>query len=347
MRRASRHERAGYFQRPAPQRSQKLFASLCIGGESWRPIRSNWHIDAIVYQLERIRKGEINRLIINLPPRYLKSIIASVTFPAFLLGQNPRRRIICVSYGAELAAKHAGDCRAVMQADWYRGAFSGTQIARVFDSDIHTTLRGFRKTTSVGGTLTGLGGDLIIIDDPQKATDAQSQALRDQANQWFSNSLLSRLDNKERGAIIVVMQRVHLNDLTGYVLENSGDWTVLSLPAIAETDERIPIGNDKFHIRKVGEALHPEYESLKTLNRLRREMGSELFQAQYQQAPVPSGGAMIRKQWLRYYDTPPERTSRMRIIQSWDCAGKEGALNSWSVCTTWLIVDKRDYYLWT
>lgn len=305
----------------------------------------NWHIDAIVYQLERIRRGEINRLIINVPPRYLKSIMASVAFSAFLLGQDPRRRIICLSYGAELAAKHAGDCRAVMQSNWYRWAFSGTQISRVSDSDIHTTLRGFRKTTSIGGTLTGLGGDLIIIDDPQKATDAQSQALRDQANQWFSNSLLSRLDNKERGAIIVVMQRVHLNDLTGYVLENSDDWTVLSLPAIAETDERIQIGNDKFHIRKVGEALHPEYESLKTLNRLRREMGSELFQAQYQQAPVPSGGAMIRKQWLRYYDTPPERTSRMRIIQSWDCAGKEGALNSWSVCTTWLIVDKRDYYL--
>jgi hypothetical protein len=307
----------------------------------------NWHINAIIYQLQRVRNGEINRLIINLPPRYLKSIIASVAFPAFLLGQDPRRRIICVSYGAELAAKHAGDCRAIMQSNWYREAFSGTQILRVSDSDIHTTLRGFRKTTSVGGTLTGLGGDLIIIDDPQKATDAQSQALRDQANQWFSNSLLSRLDNKERGAIIVVMQRVHLNDLTGYVLENSDNWTVLSLPAIAETDERIPIGNDKFHIRKVGEALHPEYESLKTLNRLRREMGSELFQAQYQQAPVPSGGAMIRKQWLRYYDTPPERTSRMRIIQSWDCAGKEGALNSWSVCTTWLIVDKRDYYFWT
>lgn len=305
----------------------------------------NWHIDAIVYQLERIRRGEINRLIINLPPRYLKSIMASVAFSAFLLGQDPRRRIICLSYGAELAAKHAGDCRAVMQSNWYRWAFSGTQISRVSDSDIHTTLRGFRKTTSVGGTLTGLGGDLIIIDDPQKATDAQSQALRDQANQWFSNSLLSRLDNKERGAIIVVMQRVHLNDLTGYVLENSDDWTVLSLPAIAETDERIQIGNDKFHIRKVGEALHPEYESLRTLNRLRREMGSELFQAQYQQAPVPSGGAMIRRQWLRYYDTPPERTSRMRIIQSWDCAGKEGAANSWSVCTTWLVVDKRDYYL--
>lgn len=305
----------------------------------------NWHIDAIVYQLERIRNGETNRLIINLPPRYLKSIIASVAFPAFLLGQNPRRRIICVSYGAELAAKHAGDCRAVMQSGWYRRAFSGTHISRVCDSDIHTTLRGFRKTTSVGGTLTGLGGDIIIIDDPQKATDAQSQALRDHANQWFSNSLLSRLDNKERGAIIIVMQRVHLNDLTGYVLENSGDWTVLSLPAISEMDERIQIGDDRFYIRQVGEALHPGYESLKTLNKLRREMGSELFQAQYQQAPVPSGGAMIRKQWLRYYDTPPERTSRMRVIQSWDCAGKEGAANSWSVCTTWLTVDRRDYYL--
>ena len=151
----------------------KRFLHRCVlAGNPGSQFVPNWHIDAIAYQLERIRRGEINRLIINLPPRYLKSIIASVTFPAFLLGQDPRRRIICVSYGAELAAKHAGDCRAVMQSNWYRGAFSGTQISRVSDSDIHTTLRGFRKTTSVGSALTGLGGDLIIIDDPQKATDA-------------------------------------------------------------------------------------------------------------------------------------------------------------------------------
>jgi predicted phage terminase large subunit-like protein len=308
-------------------------------------LRYNWHIAAIAYQLERVWRGDINRLIINLPPRYLKSVIASVAFPAFVLGHDPKRRIICLSYGSELAAKHAADCRAVMLSDNFRMAFPETQISRIADSDIHTSQRGFRKTTSVGGTLTGLGGDLIIIDDPQKATDAQSSSLRDQANHWFSNTLLSRLDNKERGAIIVVMQRVHLNDLTGYIAETSDGWTVLSLPAIAEVEERVQVGDDEFHIRQPGEALHPEYESLETLRKLCREMGSELFQAQYQQAPVPTGGAMIRRHWLRYYDAPPERTSHMRLIQSWDCAGKEGAANSWSVCTTWLIVDKRDYYL--
>jgi predicted phage terminase large subunit-like protein len=163
-------------------------------------------------------------------------------------------------------------------------------------------------------------------------------------NQWFSNTLISRLDNKEKSAIIVVMQRVHLGDLTGYLTETSDRWTVLSLPAIAEVDERIQIGDSKFHHRRAGKALHESYESLATLEKLRREMGTEAFNAQEQQAPVPPGGAMIQRRWLRYYDTPPERSSSARIIQSWDCAGKEGAQNSWSVCTTFLH-DRDNYYL--
>ncbi|ABE61679.1 Phage uncharacterized protein-like protein [Nitrobacter hamburgensis X14] len=304
----------------------------------------NYHIDAIAYQLERIRRGDINRLIINLPPRYLKSIITSVAFPAFLLGHDPRRRIICLSYGAELAAKHAADCRAIMMSNWYRRAFPQMIVSRTADSNIYTSGQGFRKTSSVGGALTGLGGDLFIIDDPQKPVDAQSQPLRDQLNQWFSNTLVSRLDNKEKSAIIVVMQRVHLGDLTGYLTESSDRWTVLSLPAIAEVDERIQIGDSRYYERHAGEALHEKYESLATLEDLRREMGTEAFSAQDQQAPVPPGGAMIQRRWLRYYDVPPEGSSSARIIQSWDCAGKEGAQNSWSVCTTWL-VDKGKYYL--
>lgn len=304
----------------------------------------NYHINAIAYQLERIRRGEINRLIINLPPRYLKSIITSVAFPAFLLGHDPKRRIICLSYGAELAAKHAADCRAIIMSDWYRRAFPQMIVSRTADSNIYTSRQGFRKTTSVGGALTGLGGDLFIIDDPQKPVDAQSQPLRDQMNQWFSNTLISRLDNKEKSAIIVVMQRVHLGDLTGYLTETSDRWTVLSLPAIAEVNERIQIGDSRFYDRRAGEALHEKYESLATLEEIRREMGTEWFNAQEQQAPVPPGGAMIQRRWLRYYDTLPERSSNARIIQSWDCAGKEGAQNSWSVCTTWLH-DLGNYYL--
>jgi predicted phage terminase large subunit-like protein len=305
----------------------------------------NWHIDAIAYQLQRVRAGEITRLIINLPPRYLKSLTVSVIFPAFLLGHNPRLKIFGISYGTELSAKHAADFRAIVESAPYRRAFSNMRISRAAESDVYTTRRGFRKSTSVNAALTGLGGDMFIIDDPQKPVDAQSETQRNSTTQWFSNTLRSRLDNKETGVIILVMQRVHLLDLTGYLTENSDEWTVLSLPAIAEVDEQVPIGPGKFYHRRAGEALHPGYESLATLERLRNEVGSEVFAAQYQQTPVPPGGAMIRKQWLRYYDVAPERTYRTKVIQSWDTAAKNGAQNDWSVCTTWLLHDKHFYLL--
>jgi predicted phage terminase large subunit-like protein len=218
------------------------------------------------------------------------------------------------------------------------------RIKRVEGGDVETTMAGFRKATSIGAALTGLGGHLFIIDDPIKAVDAQSDALRNSVNDWFSSTLLSRLDNKATGAIIVVMQRVHLDDLTGHVLEKGGDWTVLNLPAIADVDEQVPIGDGLFHLRCAGEALHPEYESVAILEGLRKEMGSDDFAAQYQQSPVPPGGAMIKSEWIRYYETLPERTYGTKIIQSWDTAAKDGAHNDWSVCTTWMI-HEGVYYL--
>jgi predicted phage terminase large subunit-like protein len=306
---------------------------------------TNWHLEAIAYRLDQVRRGEITRLIINLPPRSLKSVMVSVAFPAFLLGHDPRRKIFGISYGADLAAKHASDFRSIVESVWYRRSFSAMQIARTADSDLFTTARGFRRATSISATLTGLGGDCFIIDDPLKPIDAQSDTQRNHLNGWFSSTLMSRLDNKVTGSIIVVMQRVHLNDLTGYLLENSGGWTVLNLPAIAETREEIEVGPGRLHLRQAGEALHPEREPLSALELLRHELGSDIFAAQYQQAPVPPGGAMIRREWLRYYDRPPERTSRTKIIQSWDTAAKDGAQNDWSVCTTWMLADKNYYLL--
>lgn len=308
------------------------------------PFLQNWHIEAVLYQLRRVMRGEVTRLIINLPPRYLKSIMTSVVFPAYLLGHEPHRRIICLSYGADLADKHASDFRSIVQSHWYRRAFSKMQITRALESEVHTTRRGFRKATSVYGPLTGLGGDVFIIDDPQKAVDAQSDTQRNGVNDWFSTTLRSRLDNKATGIIIVVMQRVHLHDLSGYLLENGGEWTHLNLPAIAEADERVPIGDNAFHLRRAGEALHPAHEPLDVLERLRAEIGSEVFAAQYQQTPVPPGGAMIKRHWIRYYDKAPDRTYRTKIIQSWDTAAKAGSSNDWSVCTTWLVQNK-DFYL--
>jgi predicted phage terminase large subunit-like protein len=270
--------------------------------------------------------------------------LVSVAFPAFLLAHEPRHRIFAISYGSELSSKHASDFRSIVESPWYQRTFYHMRIARSLEDEVWTTARGFRKSTSVYGTLTGLGGDIFIIDDPQKPVDTQSDIQRNRLNQWVSNTLMSRLDNKEKGIIIVVMQRIHLNDLSGYLME-SGGWTVLSLPAIAEQDETIAIGDNEFHVRRAGEALHPELESLESLKKLQRKMVSDDFAAQYQQSPVPPGGAMIRREWLRYYEKPPERTYRAKIIQSWDTASKDGAQNDWSVCTTWLVVDNCYYLL--
>jgi hypothetical protein len=271
--------------------------------------------------------------------------MSSVAFPAFLLGHDPRRRIFGISYGSDLAAKHAIDFGVIVNSPWYRRIFSGMRIARTADSNFYTTARGFRMATSVNAALTGMGGDCMILDDPQKPEDAQSEALRTQTNQWYTGTLISRLDNKQTGIIILVTQRIHLNDLTGYLLETSDDWSVLSLAAIAEADENIEIGEGLFHHRRAGEALHPEHESLASLEKLRREMGPDAFLAQCQQAPVPAGGAMIKRPWIVRYDVPPDRKTGCKIIQSWDTAAKNGAQNDWSVCTTWLLQDESFYLL--
>ena len=146
---------------------RKTFAAVAPGD----PFKPNWHIEAIAYALERVARGELKRLIILIPPRHLKSICASVAFPAWQLGRDPTQRIICVSYAANVAADFANDCRIVMQSGWYRRAFPATRIdpKKNTENEFKTTRRGSRFATSTGGVLTGLGGDIIIIDDPIKS----------------------------------------------------------------------------------------------------------------------------------------------------------------------------------
>lgn len=260
-----------------------------------------WHIEAIARQLERVRLGEIKRLIINMPPRSLKSIASSVAFPAFILGHDPSKRIVCVSYSGDLAKKHSNDFRAVIEARWYRSVYPGTRIGpfKNTENEIELTARGFRLATSVGGTLTGRGGDIAIIDDPLKPDDALSDSRRNAANQWFTNTLLSRLDDKRFGAIVVVMQRVHIDDLTGFLLQQSDKWEVLNLPAIAYCDEIVPIWGERSYHRNMGEALSPEREPLDVLEEMKLQIGSDAFSAQYQQQPAPPGGAMVKRHWVK------------------------------------------------
>jgi len=295
----------------------------------------SWHLRAICHRLKAVELGGA-RLIVNVPPRSLKSITISVAYVAWRLGQDPRLNFVCVSYSSDLALKHARDCRELMQSDWYRGIFPATVIARAAEHDFETTAGGGRFSTSVGGTLTGRGGDIIIIDDPIKPDEAASASVRAHVNEWYGSTLYSRLDDKVRGSIILVMQRVHEEDLSGHLLETS-DWDHLCLPAIAETDELVPIGENDFHHRLAGEALQPSREPVDSLERLRREMGSAPFSAQYQQAPVPAGGLLVERNWLQRYSKAPEKLPGDTVVQSWDCASKDGALNDYSACVTALV----------
>jgi predicted phage terminase large subunit-like protein len=282
------------------------------------------------------------------PPRYLKSLLGSVAFPAWCLGRQPGKQILCVSYAQDLADKLARDCRRIMISDWYQGTFPTRLSAqRQAVPEFDTTALGCRLATSVGGVLTGRGADLIIIDDPLKPEEALSQTQRRAANEWFDHTLYSRLNDKREGAIVLIMHRLHEDDLVGHVLGQE-DWEIVRFPAIAEDDEAFVVetvwGQRRF-TRRPGEALHPEREPPEMLEQIRRTIGEYNFAGQYQQAPAPQGGGMVKATWFGNY-APNERPDKFdRIVQSWDTANKATELSDFSVCTTWGIKGKDLYLL--
>ena len=307
-----------------------------------RHFHVGWHHEAIVDHLLLAATHQIDRVVINLPPRSAKSTIVSVALPAFLLGQDPTRRIVVVSYNQDLALHFSRQTRQVMQSEWYRRLFPATNISmRAAEGYLHTAFGGFRKATSVGGAFTGRGGDLIIIDDPLKADDAYSAAARQSLIVWASATLPSRLDEKVDGAMILVQQRQHEDDLAGHWIRNQ-QCLVLSLPAIAEIDESFVLSRNptRWHHRKAGELLDPVREPQHVLDSLKREMGTAAFLAQYQQAPVPIDGEVVKPSWFRTYDLLP---GGGELVFSVDTASKAGLRNDWSVVTIWRIVQNRAY----
>ena len=252
------------------------------GGE---PLCWNWHLDAIAHKLDRIECGESRRTLINLPPRNAKSKTISVIWVAWMLGRDPTLNFVCVSYSNELSGKMARDCRAIMDASWYRELFPGTLLSRSRSAsfDFETTRGGGRLATSVTGTLTGRGGDIIILDDVIKPEEANSETTRNAVNDWFQSTLASRLNDKATGAILCIMQRLHQYDLSGMLLEKGG-WDHLSLPAIATKEESIILARGGVHHRRVDDVLHPEREPLDVLEELKASMGSLAFTAAARQA---------------------------------------------------------------
>ncbi len=295
----------------------------------------NWHLDAIAFELERIQTGANRRLLVTIPPRNLKSTAISVAWVAWMLGHDPRQNFVCVSYSNELSGKLARDCLNIMQSHWYRELFPSTIISarRSASVDFETTRGGGRLATSITGTLTGRGGDTIVIDDPIKPDEAHSITTRTAVNHWFRSTLASRLNDKASGAIITVMQRLHQGDLAGVLLE-AGAWHHLCLPAIARQDEQIRLGRDRVYLRPEGAVLHPAREPLHVLMQQKASMGSADFEAQYQQEPVPAFGLFVKSEWLGIYGHDFDPKSAGRIVQSLDTATKDGIANDFSVCVT-------------
>ena len=308
----------------------------------------NWHLELIAQSLEDVAYGNCKRLIINVPPRHLKSHSASIAFPAWFLGHFPEKQVACVSYGQDFSDTLARHSRRLMDSSFYQALFD-TRISRKRDTvaDFETTKGGFRYSTSVTGGFTGRGADVIVIDDPLKADEALSDARRKSVNEWYNNTLRSRLNRQEKGAIIIVMQRLHVDDLVAHV-QNSEDWRVLSFSAIAEEDEayetRSPYQTFRFR-RKEGDILQPSLTPTHVLHSIRSGMTEYNFAAQYQQNPQPPAGNIVLREWLNFY-TPDERPEAFdTILQSWDTAVTDTDLANFSVCTTWGIKGRKAYLI--
>lgn len=312
----------------------KVFKTLNPGTE----YKHNWHIDAIAHVLVQCHEGQVLRQAIFQPPRTLKSICTSVAFVAWVLGHNPGKSFICLSYSQDLALDLALKFRVIVESDWYQTLFPRLQFTKMTDANCITTQGGGRLATSIGGTFTGKGADMIILDDPLKAEDAHSETARKNVLTWYTNTLLSRFDDPGNGVLILVMQRLHEEDLAGAVTQ---DWSRLILPAQATEDQSIPIGSDQVHTFKKGDLLHAARLNQDYLDQMKKEIGSLAYSAQYQQDPLPVEGNLVKREWLHYYDELPKLECR-NIVQSWDVAAT--LTGDYSVCTTWLVY-KNHYYL--
>ena len=315
---------------------QSCFAIL----EPGSTLNLNWHHYTMAHYFELVMNGSINLLIIVAPPRTLKSLMASVAFPTYVLGRDPTKRVVGISYGADLQIGFSNYCRRIIESPRYQKCFPRVQLSKNTETEFHTTLGGYRYARSAEGSLTGIGGDILILDDFQKPTDMVSDARRFATNSLYYNTVASRINNQHKGAIIVICQRLHIDDLVGMLLRSEENWTVVILPAIAEKEEEVLIGPGQTHLRRVGDLLHPENMSREFLEALRCQ-DPETFAAQWQQSPIPPGGFMIKREQIQYCDELPSRTSSSLYIQSWDPGLKPGKQNSRSACLDILVQDNR------
>jgi predicted phage terminase large subunit-like protein len=294
------------------------------------PFVENWHLEVLCEYLEEVTAGRKRRLIINLPPRYGKSLIVSVLWPIWEWLQMPSQRFLFASYSQSLADTHALVRRRVLQSDAFRCHW-GDLIRLTRDqrtkAEMHNTKGGIMVATSMSGSVTGKGGNRLVIDDPHSPAQADSDAFRTQAIDLFQGTLSTRLNDKAVGAIVLIMQRLHTEDLTALCLAHG--YEHLCFPAIAPVETTVVYPTSgRQHIRPAGSALWAARETLEQLEWQRVEMGSLAFEGQYQQQPVPAGGALLRRDWFKFFDTLPPGG---QVVHAWDCTFKDGPTNDFVV----------------
>jgi predicted phage terminase large subunit-like protein len=325
---------------------QRAFAELNPG----RRFHHGRHLEYVCAEVAALCTGDTRRLVLNMPPRNLKSIIVSVAFATWILGKDPTKRILIVSYGQDLAQNFARDCLRVMTAGWYRETYRKTRIDR--DSgrmdDFRTTQNGGIKVESILGGVTGFGADYIIIDDPMKPNDARTDVSRTKVNETLQNTVLSRQDGVGSARVILVMQRIHEDDPTGYLMARQ-PWRQVRLRAVAEEDERHAyvdgFGRRRVFRRRAGEALNPSYESLEKLEEQRQIVGEYVWASQYQMRPAPREGGIFKPDWFRRLPLAQFPTTYDHVVQSWDTGSKEGVTNDFSVCVTFGVWNGMRYIL--
>lgn len=298
-----------------------------------------WHIDAIAEYLAACEAGEIKNLVINIPPRCLKTIMISVGWSTWLLGHNPSAQILAASYSSDLAHKDSLASRNVMQAQWYRDCFPQTELDIIQAAKLTTTQRGHRLATSVGGTILGQGGDFLILDDPIKAEEAKSDTVRNKTNEWIDTAFMTRKNDIRTACAVLIMQRLHEKDASGHLIERG--WDSLVLPAQFSKRTIVEVRGKRWEMN-AGDFLMPERLGKEELEQKRRDLGEYGYAAQFLQNPAPIGGGLVKRSWFRAVENMP--LAYDYIVHSWDTASKAGVLNDCSACTVWG-VKQNGYYL--
>ena len=301
----------------------------------------NWHIQAICDHLQAVSTGDIRRLIVNMPPRHMKSLIISVAWPTWDWVNNPHRKFLFGSYASALSIRDAVKSRRLITSPWYQQRFgnifkmTGDQNTKQRYENDRT---GYRIATSVGGQLTGDGGDFIILDDPHNVSEAESDAIRSTTLEWWDQALPTRLNDPKKGAFVIIMQRVHEKDLTGHIMAKEKGWDHLVLPARFEHKPLFQVRSSlgfKDPRTKEGELLWPDRFGEEEVVHLERALGTYGAAGQLQQRPAPAEGGLINTKKFKLHPHSSPLPYLELIIQSYDTAFTDNTQNDPTACTVW------------